>query len=302
MNDTILDEEAVKLLVAVVVSPRLDVAFSGSGSPLLEHAEHLIAKLKEIPRIEAKLKCMEIKLTFGRKLKKLGENLEVVRSAIKELRNSQRLRALLELILAIGNFINSKHAVGFRVGDLLKLESLPCNDTFVVSMLHYVSDLLEKIPGTIGCLCAELTHVPRASRVDLKLVSSRLSTLGKQLDDVSCTVQPNDFHMHANVQIILDTHKNELAEVKNLCVIVHKEYLELVCYFEEDPGTPPEIFTIITKFLDSLERAKEENQHQKNKKAIKPKTPVESAINNVNSEKLFNKTLLLLKNGSIFRR
>jgi len=133
--------------------------------------------------------------------------------------------------------------------------------------------------------------------VDLKLVSSRLSALGKQLDDVSCAVQAKDFHVHANVQIILDAHKNELAEAKNLCVVVHKEYLELVCYFEEDTGTSPEIFTIISKFLDSLERAKEDNQHQKNRKAIKPKTSFESTVNTVNSEKLFNKTLLLLKNG-----
>jgi len=304
LDDTVLDEEAVRILLAVIPA-RLSISF-GSGSPLLEHAEHLVAKLKEIPCIEDRLVYMETKLSFTRKILKIREDLEVVENAIRELRLSQGLRALFELILAIGNFVNSACLNRFKVADLLKMEALPCNHIIFGTFLHYISSLLETNPGTIDRLCVELAHLPRACRVDLTLIHSRLDCLGKQLHKVSCELLANNCYSKMNMQMLLDTHKNELLEVRRLDSIVQNSFQELVDYFGEKEQTSNEIFIIINAFLDNLQRANEENQLRKYMKVIRPKIefvpPLESKINTVHCEKLFNKTLLLLYNGAIFKR
>jgi dishevelled associated activator of morphogenesis len=60
---------------------------------------------------------------------------------------SQSLRRILEIILALGNFMNRGqrgNASGFRIGSLANLMDTKSSTSKHVTLLHYLVDLVEK--------------------------------------------------------------------------------------------------------------------------------------------------------------
>jgi hypothetical protein len=245
---------------------------------------------------------VELKLSFDRKTNKIRGNLQLVRQAVDELTSSQTLRSLLELILAVGNFVNSVCAAGFNVSDLLKMEGVQCNDAVFITLLHYVAGLLETKPGTISQLCAELEHVPHACRVDMDAVGKQLDVLDKFLLVVYDELMSNTPQMPENTKVVLETYKSELLELKKTFTAVAKDFRALACYFGQDAESTSTLLAVFSKFLENLERAKDENYENFNKYKSESAASTDGSTNHVSSEHVFNKTLTLLKNGSIFRR
>lgn len=131
--------------------------------------------------------------------------------------------------------------------------------------------------------------------MDLKLVNSSLDSLGNLVEKVPSELAHD-----------LSLYTNELLEVRHSYSAVHTECQKLAHYFGEEAETSGEIFAVVSKFLVSLQRAKEDNQNRKYLTSIRPRNelapPFENLVNSINSDKLYIRTLVLLKNGSIFRK
>lgn len=77
----------------------------------------------EVPRYEQRLECFIFKLRFQRETEELRKALDVVRQATREVRTSERLGRLLEVVLRVGNFLNGGTTRGGLYG--FRLETLP---------------------------------------------------------------------------------------------------------------------------------------------------------------------------------
>lgn len=90
-----------------------------------------------------------------------------VLEASKEVARSKKLKKLLEVILALGNYMNRGqrgNAVGFRISSLNRLtdtKSTSKNTT----LLHYLVDVLESKFKDVLKLVEDLPHVKVASKV-----------------------------------------------------------------------------------------------------------------------------------------
>ena len=121
-----------------------------------------------ITHYEARLKSLFYKKRFGERLAELRPRVAAVVEASKELQRSRRLRKLLELVLAFGNYMNRGqrgNAQGFRLESLRRIGDTKSSTRKHVTLLHYIVELLEtKFPDVLR-LGEDLGSVRDAAKV-----------------------------------------------------------------------------------------------------------------------------------------
>uniref|UniRef100_M3YQK4 Dishevelled associated activator of morphogenesis 2 n=1 Tax=Mustela putorius furo TaxID=9669 RepID=M3YQK4_MUSPF len=104
--------------------------------------------------------------------------------ASQELIRSKRLRQMLEVVLAIGNFMNKGQrggAYGFRVASLNKIADTKSSIDRNISLLHYLIMILEKHFPDILNMPSELQHLPEAAKVNLAELEKEVGNLRRGL-------------------------------------------------------------------------------------------------------------------------
>ena len=115
--------------------------------------EQLMASLAGIPRVVPRLQLLEFKLRFPDLSKEVQENIATVTNALQEIKQRSRLHQLLELILNMGNYMNSgtykAQSHGFHLSYLPKLA-----DTVTVetrrTFLHCLCETAEQAFPTLN--------------------------------------------------------------------------------------------------------------------------------------------------------
>lgn len=101
--------------------------------------------------------------------------------ACEEIRDSKKFAKLLELVLLVGNYLNSgtknAQAVGFEISYLPKLTSTKDAEN-KTTLLHYLVDIIEEKFEEVLAFSEEVAHVDRASRVSMDTIQKTL----KQMD------------------------------------------------------------------------------------------------------------------------
>ena len=99
--------------------------FINNNNPFdkLTNEEQLMLKLSKIPRISTKLEIMILIENYSETYLSLQKQLDLIEQMAKCLVNSELLKETMEIILAIGNFMNSEStkyhtAHGFRISSL----------------------------------------------------------------------------------------------------------------------------------------------------------------------------------------
>ena len=85
------------------------------------------------------------------RLNDLRPNVQDILLGCKELLNSQKLRKVLEIVLAFGNFMNRGNmgnALGFRLASLNKIIDTKSSSSEGMTLLHYLVKTLETKVGT----------------------------------------------------------------------------------------------------------------------------------------------------------
>lgn len=90
-----------------------------------------------------------------------------VMEASREVARSRRLRRLLELVLALGNYMNRGargNASGFRLASLNRLADTKSSAVKGTTLLHYLVEILEKKVQIGTCRDCCVTQSPAACR------------------------------------------------------------------------------------------------------------------------------------------
>lgn len=81
-----------------------------------------------IPRYQARLDCALFMSGFGNDATFLSEKLALVSEAVEEVVDSKRLKRLIEVVLAMGNYLNegtrNGEAKAIKLASLLKLNTV----------------------------------------------------------------------------------------------------------------------------------------------------------------------------------
>ncbi|KAK9518315.1 hypothetical protein VZT92_023625 [Zoarces viviparus] len=150
----------------------------------LVESEQFGIVMSSVKLLRPRLNGILFKLTFEEQVNNIRPDIMNVTFACEEVKKSESLCKLLELVLLVGNYMNagSRNAqtFGFNMSFLCKLrdtKSISQNTT----LLHFLAEKCEESHQEILRFPDELEHVESASKVSAEILNSSLSTMERHI-------------------------------------------------------------------------------------------------------------------------
>ncbi|MBN3287936.1 DIAP2 protein, partial [Polyodon spathula] len=140
--------------------------------------------MSSVKLLRPRLNGIQFKLTFEEQVSNIRPDIMNVTFACEEVKKSKNFTRLLELVLLVGNFMNSgsrnAQTFGFNISFLCKLRDTKSADQ-KTTLLHFLADMCEKKHSDILKFTDELTHVESASKVSAQILKASLDTMERQI-------------------------------------------------------------------------------------------------------------------------
>lgn len=155
--------------------------------------------LIRIHHYEQRLKSLHFKKRFNITLNDLFPRISNIMEASREVSRSRRLRKLLEIVLALGNYMNRGargNAFGFRLQSLNKLADTKASSAKAkgTTLLHYLVQIIEQKHKDTLRLEEDMPHIREASKVSLGEMDKDIGNLRTGLAEVAREIE---FHRSA---------------------------------------------------------------------------------------------------------
>lgn len=199
-----------------------------------------------------------------------------VMEASREVARSRRLRKILELVLALGNYMNRGargNASGFRLASLNRLADTKSSSMKGTTLLHYLVQVVEKKFKDQLRFDEDIPHVKHAAKVSLAEMEKDISMLRTGLTEVSREIE---FHRCAGtapvgdlfLAVMMEFHTQasvRFAELEDQFQDMKARFDRAVRLFGEDGSVvqPDEFFGIFDSFLNAFMDARQDNENLK---------------------------------------
>ncbi|XP_076221202.1 diaphanous related formin 1 isoform X2 [Nomia melanderi] len=235
----------------------------------LTEAEQFCVTISTIKRLLPRLRSLSFMLRFEELVQDVKPDIVAGTAACEEVKASKKFAKILELILLLGNYMNSGskngQAFGFEISFLTKLTSTKDVEN-KQTLMHYLVDTLEqKFPECLS-FAEELAHVDRASRVSLENVQRTLRQMDSNIRNLeqdlsNAKVPQSDEDMFIEVMGPFAKKARESYEVmQNMFKNMDSLYTDISEFFSFDKQkyTIEEFFGDIKTFKDDFTQAQRE--------------------------------------------
>ncbi|CAI0410237.1 unnamed protein product [Linum tenue] len=143
LDSSVLDIDQVENLIKFCpTKEEIETLKNFTGNKeTLGRCEQFFMVLMTVPRVEAKLRVFAFRITFSSQVSDLRGNLNTVNDAAREVKESEKLRQIMQTILTLGNALNQGtargSAVGFKLDSLLKLSDTRARNN-KMTLMHYL--------------------------------------------------------------------------------------------------------------------------------------------------------------------
>ncbi|CAI8588330.1 unnamed protein product, partial [Vicia faba] len=273
LDSCVLDIDQVENLIKFCpTKEEMEVLKNYTGNKdMLGKCEQFFMELMKVPRVESKLRVFAFKITFSGQVSDLRKNLNTIKDATREVKESVKLRQIMQTILTLGNALNQGtargSAVGFKLDSLLKLSDTRARNN-KMTLMHYLCKLLaEKMPELID-FDKDLVHLEAASKIQLKALAEEMQAVHKGLEKVEqeLTASENDGSISSGFRKVLksflDFAEADVRSLISLYADVGRSADSLSQYFGEDPARCPfeQVTQILIVFVKTFNKSKEENE------------------------------------------
>uniref|UniRef100_A0A8C2ZAT2 Formin-like 2b n=1 Tax=Cyclopterus lumpus TaxID=8103 RepID=A0A8C2ZAT2_CYCLU len=230
----------------------------------LSDEDRFMMQFSRIERLNQRMSIMTFMGNFTDNVQMLTPQLHAMIAASVSIKSSQKLKKILEIILALGNYMNSSKrgaVYGFKLQSLDLLLETKSTDR-KQTLLHYIANVVrEKYPSK--CLFYnELHYVDKAAAVSLENVLCDVKELqrGMELTWREFSVQHN-----ALLKDFISRHEARLSKVLEDARIAEDAFEDVVKFFGESSKTmPPSVFfPIFVRFIKAYRLAEEENEQRR---------------------------------------
>jgi len=208
-----------------------------------------------------RLKVFKYKVEFEPKKFEIKPDIQGIFDAVKSVKESKKLKRILEVILHLGNFLNAGtsrgKAWGFKLNTLSKLSGLKTTDNQTSLMQFLVKTFQQKSPELLE-LGKEL-KLEAGVRVNLNQLQGDLGKLTKDFEFVKKSVETvtklDGDKFHEKISAFITLAEADLQKMNADFEEANKEFQELVKYYSEDPKQmgPDEFFKNFKGLVDDLE-------------------------------------------------
>ncbi|XP_076099910.1 disheveled-associated activator of morphogenesis 1-A-like [Mytilus galloprovincialis] len=238
----------------------------------MARADRFLFEASQVFHYEAILKALYFKKKFPERLGDIRPKINAVIDSSNTMMKSTKLRQLLEIILALGNFMNRGqrgNAKGFKLNSLNNMLDTKSSMDRNVTLLHYLVDVLEKRFPKIMPLESELPDVKVASKVNMGELDKEIVVLRSGLSEIEKEILLFEKQsMHGKVRFV--SVMTDFVAVASYNVSeIEEAYTEMINKFKEaaksfgdisDDSKPDDFFGIMDTFINSINDAKQENE------------------------------------------
>lgn len=236
---------------------------------LLSDEDKFMWQLCKVDRLQQRLQIMSFIANFHDDIHHLQPQVNAVIAASMSLRNSQKVRKLLEIILAFGNYMNSSKrgaVYGFKLQSLDMLMDTKTADKKLTLMHFLVDTVQEKFPDILN-FESELRFIEKAALVSMENITTDIHELEKGMEQ---TKREYDLRKSSRDQPIIlkdflanseDKLRKLLSDVKT----AQDSYKRVVEYFGENPRTvsPSTFFSQFVRFVNAFKQAMFDNERRR---------------------------------------
>lgn len=231
----------------------------------LSDEDRFMMQFSKIERLMQKMTIMAFIGNFAESIQMLTPQLHSIIAASVSIKSSQKLKKILEIILALGNYMNSSKrgaVYGFKLQSLDLLLDTKSTDR-KQTLLHYISNVVKEKYQQVSLFYNELHYVEKAASVSLENVLMDVKELQRGME-----LTKREYTMHDHNTLLKEFILNNEGRLKKLqddAKIAQDAFDDVVKYFGENPKTtPPSVFfPVFVRFVKAYKQAEEENELRK---------------------------------------
>ncbi|XP_023173072.2 formin-like protein isoform X4 [Drosophila hydei] len=235
---------------------------------LLTEEDKFMLQLSRVERISSKLAIMNYMGNFVDSVHLISPQVIAIASASNSLKQSRKFKAVLEIVLAFGNYLNSNKrgpAYGFKLQSLDTLIDTKSTDKRS-SLLHYiVATIRAKFPELLNFEC-ELYGTDKAASVALENVVADVQELDKGMEqvrkEVELRVKGTQTHI---LRDFLNNSEDKLKKIKSDLRLAQDAFKECVEYFGDSSrnADAAAFFALIVRFTRAFKQLDQENEQRR---------------------------------------
>lgn len=222
---------------------------------------------------KSRIRAILVISTYQRDYTDLVTKLRAVDSACECIKKSENFKKILEIILAVGNFMNdsSKQASGFRLGTLQRL-AFTKDDKNTMTFLHYVESIVRKSYPDAEKFIDELKEACNVSKLSIEQLKSDCNELMQTIKNCQTSVDignlsdPSKLHPRDKVLSYvlagLPEARKKRDNLNDQLRTTVSEFTKLMKYFGEDPTDTQatgSFFSKFANFVTEYKKVKQEN-------------------------------------------
>lgn len=246
------------------------------GRPLdeLSEEDRFMVRFSKIPRLSQRISTLTFMGNFPESVQLIQPQLNAIIAASMSIKSSTKLKKILEIILAFGNYMNSSKrgaAYGFRLQSLDLLLDTKSTDR-KQTLMHFIVNIIQERYPELQSFPTELHFLDKAALVSVDSILQDLQALERGMEGTK-----REFSIEKD-NLVLQRFLNTNVELLNGLVADGKTaqdaYDSAVEYFGENPKTTPPsmFFPIFVRFIKAYKQA-ELDIEQRNKQHEAPLTP-----------------------------
>ncbi|XP_054279707.1 protein diaphanous isoform X2 [Macrosteles quadrilineatus] len=271
-DTTILSDSVLEQLITYLPPPDQLKRLSelNCDADELTEAEHFAVTLAEIKRLLPRLKSMRFRLHYTEIVQDIKPDIVAATAACEEVKQSRKFAQMLELVLLLGNIMNSGsrngQAFGFEISYLPKLSSTKDIEN-KTTLLHYLADTVERKFPELMTFADDLPHIDRAARVStadiqktLRQMESNVKNLETDLNNNKVPQNEDDLFTKVMGSFVVEA-KQQCALLMNMFQNMETLYKDLSEYyvFDNQKYSLNEFFTDLKMFKDDFYQAHKQN-------------------------------------------
>uniref|UniRef100_A0A8D0L7S3 Formin like 1 n=1 Tax=Sphenodon punctatus TaxID=8508 RepID=A0A8D0L7S3_SPHPU len=226
----------------------------------LSDEDHFMIKFSKIPRLTERMNILTFLGNFSDTAQLLMPQLNAVIAASMSVKSSTKLRNILEIILAFGNYLNSSKrgaAYGFRLQTLDALLDMKSTDR-KQTLLHYLARVIQERYPELTDFAGELHFLDKAGTVSLDSVLQDVRALQRGMELTRKEFLRQDDSLVLKEFLKANTEVMEKLETDSKTA--QEAYGSVVEYFGENPKTNPPtmFFPVFVRFIKAYKKAEQD--------------------------------------------
>ncbi|XP_062863248.1 disheveled-associated activator of morphogenesis 2 isoform X2 [Trichomycterus rosablanca] len=244
----------------------------------MARADRFLYDMSRIDHYQQRLQSLFFKKKFAERIAEIKPKVEAILCGSREVVRSKRLKQILEVVLALGNFLNKGqrgNAFGFKVSSLNKIVDTKSSIDRNITMLHYLIMIFEKNYLDTLNVQQDLLSVPEAAKVNLSelekdvySIKSGLKALEAELQYQQSQARDRGDKFVPVVSDFITVASFSFSELEDLLNEAKDKFTKSLKHFGEEQGRmqPDEFFGIFDTFLQSFSEARQDLENMQRRK------------------------------------